>query len=808
MPESSKDDTQPNDQNDLKNREKSPAPGETVHQSDEARKLAAELSVDKRQSIGRYKILQPIGEGGMGEVFLAEQDEPVRRRVALKVIREGHRSDEILTRFEAERQALAMMDHPCIARILDAGTTIDGKPYFAMEFVNGLPLTEFCDDRQMSLSDRLKLFAEVCDAVQHAHQKGIIHRDLKPSNIIVTEVNGRGIPKVIDFGLAKALDSTEQLTEHPLRTEYGRVLGTLKYMSPEQAGFQSLDIDTRSDVYSLGVILYELLTGTTPLEDSVFDEYALLKILELIREQDSPRPSQRLNASNHEHLAKLTQRRKTDSRRLDQILTGDLDWVVMKSLEKDRVRRYHSAAELAADIQRFLRNEPVIARPPSWNYLARKFVAKNRVTVVAASVVFLALVGGIVGTSAGMVRAIRAEKEADDRFKDAQANFAFAQSGNEILGTVFEDLDPDAEYTTVADLRNALKERLESAANKLDSNSIGSPLAVAKMHFTLGKSLLNLGQYDSAIALFEKCQSTRIANLSAEHLDSLRASNGLAMAYSRNGDWDKALSLQKQVVGLSASTLNDNDPDLIRFRANLGLIYLKMGQFSTAQAFLEEALDSMRNAHGVEHDDTLNAMSTLGALYYEQDQIDKTIGLLEETFAIQKEKYGIDHPKSLRSMGDLATTLGLNGQTDRAISLLEQALKLKIDRFGSDHPETIGTLGNLGLAYWRVGRLQDAIPLLERELKFATANLGFDHPDTMASMNRLAVTYVSSGEINKALPLFENALAIRRVKLGADHVDTLMSASNLAGLYYEVNQLDKAIELLKPILAASGTAWS
>ncbi len=353
-------------------------------------------------SIGPYKLLQKLGEGGMGMVYMAEQSQPVRRMVALKIIREGMDSRQVVARFEAERQALAMMEHPNIARVLDAGTTESGRPFFAMELVKGIPITRFCDEQHLTPRERLKLFIPVCQAVQHAHQKGIIHRDLKPSNVLVALYDDRPVPKVIDFGVAKA--TSQKLTERTMFTEFGSVVGTLEYMSPEQAKFNALDVDTRSDIYALGVMLYELLTGTTPIERKRLKDSALDELLRVIREEEPPLPSTRLSQSR-ELLPSVAAQRHTEPARLAKLLRGDLDWIVMKALEKDRSRRYDTASSLAHDIERYLDQKPVEACPPSTAYRLRKFFRRNRGAVIAAGLLLLALVGGIAGTTLGLIKA-------------------------------------------------------------------------------------------------------------------------------------------------------------------------------------------------------------------------------------------------------------------------------------------------------------------------------------------------------------------------------------------------------------------
>ena len=371
------------------------------------------------RQIGPYKLLQQIGEGGMGSVWMAEQEEPVRRRVALKLIRADMGSKETIARFEAERQALAMMDHQNIAKVLDAGTTDDGNPFFVMELVKGIPLTQYCDENKLSINERLELFIPVCNAIQHAHQKGIIHRDLKPSNVLVTLYDGKPVPKVIDFGLAKALEHTTKLTDKTMFTEFGKVVGTVQYMAPEQAEMNALDVDTRTDVYSLGVMLYELLTGSTPLDKETVGQNALLQILAIIREKEPPRPSNRLSSSG-DAVTGISKQRKITPAKLQQILRGELDWIVMKALEKDRTRRYESATNLAQDLERYLNDETVSARPPSASYRFAKFVKKHRAAVLTISAIMLLLIAGIVGTSYGMIWALDASELAKEEAANAR----------------------------------------------------------------------------------------------------------------------------------------------------------------------------------------------------------------------------------------------------------------------------------------------------------------------------------------------------------------------------------------------------
>ena len=453
---------------------------------------------------GRYKLLEQIGEGGFGIVFMAEQQEPVRRKVALKIIKPGMDSRQVIARFQAERQALALMDHPHIARVFDAGTTPSGRPYFVMELVKGIPITDYCDRHKLSLRQRLELFVQVCQAVQHAHQKGIIHRDLKPSNVLVCLYDGVPSVKVIDFGVAKAIE--QRLTQQTLFTQFGQIVGTWEYMSPEQAEFNQLDVDTRSDVYSLGVLLYELLTGTTPLTRERVRQAAVMEVLRLIREEEPERPSTRLSHSE-KALARLSAQRQMEGGALVAALRRELDWVVLKALEKDRTRRYATASDLDRDVERYLRDEPVEACPPSLGYRLRKVVRRYRGVLAAAAAMVLLLVAGVVVSTWQAVRATKAEAMATREVAAARQAEEQTQQEAERAWKA-EQQAREKEQSEVEARRKAQQEaaRAEREKARAEEQLRRAELLVYVGKLSLAQNAFAEGYGDLAVRYLEECQ--------------------------------------------------------------------------------------------------------------------------------------------------------------------------------------------------------------------------------------------------------------------------------------------------------------
>ncbi len=553
-------------------------------------------------TVGRYRLLQLIGEGGFGAVFMAEQREPVKRTVALKIIKLGMDTKQVIARFEAERQALAMMDHPSIARVLDAGATSGGRPYFVMELVRGEPITRFCDRTNLSISQRLELFGQVCQAVQHAHQKGIIHRDLKPSNVLVSEIDGHPTPKIIDFGIAKATGGHAQLTDKTIVTDFRQFIGTPEYMSPEQAGMGAVDIDTRSDIYSLGVLLYELLTGGPPFDPQQLRTAAWEEMRRVIREDDPERPSTRLN-TQQDSRAEVAARRGAELARLIGLVRGDLDWIVMKSLEKDRARRYETANALATDIARHLSGEPVVAAPPSRMYRLRKFASRNRGPVAAGLTIALVLVLGTIGTSVGLMRALSAETVAELRADELADVVAFLDSQLADLDTVrLYSFSIEGKERSLTNLREVAEERERVLGPE-------SPHTLFSM-MMLGERL------------------------------------------ARQGNLLEAEQYLRRALDAARGVLADDDPLMIRILATNGSILLTLGRLDEAEAFGAEAVRSARILFSDQgHPDKFGswgAFMRYGRTLTAMERFEQAEAVLLEAHAIRTLVLGTDirHPGS------------------------------------------------------------------------------------------------------------------------------------------------------------------
>jgi serine/threonine protein kinase/tetratricopeptide (TPR) repeat protein len=739
------------------------------------------------QVIGGYKLLEQIGEGGMGAVWMAQQTEPVQRLVAVKLIKAGLDSKQVVARFEAERQALALMDHPNIARVLDGGTTPAGRPYFVMDLVRGVPITKYCDEHRLTTRQRLELFVPVCRAVQHAHQKGVIHRDLKPPNVLVASYDGRPVPKVIDFGVAKA--AGQPLTEKTLVTGFGAIVGTLEYMSPEQAEVNQLDVDTRSDIYSLGILLYELLTGGPPFTRAGGGAGGLLETLRLIREQEPTRPSAKLATAAG--LPTLATNRGTEPAKLTRVVRGELDWIVMKALEKDRNRRYETADALAADVQCYLNDEPVLACPPSVGYRLRKFVRRNTGAVLAGAAITLLLTAGVVGTAVGLVRSEQ-RAEGERRAKDtAEKRLAQIEKGIDVLGSLFADLDPWEEENGGRPLRAVLGERLDLAAAALEGDAVGDPLVVARLQDRLGETYLGLGDGPKAETLFAKAVAIRQEHLGDDHPLTLASRHHQALAFEAGGKRVEAVREFERVYAARVEILGTDHLETLDTQHELAVCHHRAGNPRAAIPLLEQVQDGRVKQLGGDHDRTLTTQQFLAQAYAAVGRHPEAITLAEQVRDARVKKHGAEHPLAVTALGELANVYRIGYRMKSALALFEQARDTVVPKLGPHHPQTLRILSGLAGVYRAYRRTGEAIELFEQIRERKVQVLGSHHPATLTTLFDLAMAYVDAGESGKALPLFQQA-AVGVEKLGYAHDAAAPIVNELARCHEQLNQYDEA----------------
>lgn len=742
---------------------------------------------DEPVSIDAYRLLKKLGEGGMGQVWLAEQTSPVKRQVALKLIRNGIYEGSVVRRFKSEQQSLAIMDHPSIAKVLGAGSTPSGQPYFVMEYVPGLPLTRYCDEKKLRIRERLELFMRVCDGVQHAHQKAIIHRDLKPSNILVVEVDGKPAPRIIDFGIAKAISQTD--SGDTAVTLGGAPIGTPGYMSPEQANPRQSDVDTRTDVYSLGVILYELLAGAHPLDRRLPHEQASY-VLRQLDEDEPPSPSARLR-EDEETCTAAALTRATEPKHLVNVLRGDLDWITMKAMESDRGRRYGTPSELAMDVGRYLRSEPVLACPASLGYRLKKYVRRHRVGVAGVAVLAVLLVAFAVMQTV-QLRRITRERDRADRI-------------SQFMTHMFQISDPsEARGNSVT-----AREILDQASKDIDSGLQQDPVTQAQMMDVMGTVYDNLGLYRRAEVLAQRSLDIYRRALGEKNYQTMRAANNLGNILYDEGRYPESEKLYRETLEVRRELLGPEHLETLMSMNNLANSLFEEGHYAESEKLYRDALDVARRVLGPEHRQTVIQMGNLVNVLAAQGRNAEAETLCREVLEVRRRTLGPEHQDTLRSMNDLSETMMLEGKYADAEKLNRQTLDIRSRVLGSQHPETLLSTYNLAGSIHDEGRLAEAEKLY-RDVSVAQQKiLGSDNVDTLRSRSDLGATLSDEGQYVAGEKILREVLEIERRVLGPEHPEALRSQANLAstlrqaGRYAESEKLEReTLETLKRVLGA------
>src|SRR5215472_9680496 len=739
--------------------------------------VAISAAIRLGEALGNYRILSRLGEGGMGQVWLAEQTAPLQRQVALKLIRVGMYDDSVLQRFESERQSLASMSHPAIAKVFDAGTTPDGQPYFAMEYVPGLPITEYCDKQKLTIRERLELFVQVCEGVQHAHQKAIMHRDLKPANILVIEVDGKPMPRIIDFGLAKAAGS---MAEKNHLTQVGVFMGTPGYMSPEQANPELQDIDTRTDVYSLGVLLYELLTGFLP-SDVQRGDQSLAQKLKRLREQDPPLPSTKVRSDRDRSSAKAEER-GTDPGQLVSLLRGDLDWIAMKALERDRARRYGTPSELATDIGHHLRHEPVTARPASAAYQVGKYVRRHRFGVAVAAAMVVLLAGFAVLQSVQLHRTTR-ERDRANRITDFMVGMFKVSDPNEARGNQI-----------------TAREILDKASNEIEAGLAKDVEVQSQLMSVMAKTYVNLGLFSRAHGLAERALENRRRALGANDRKTLESMTQLGWILDREGREIEAEKLIRETLDVQRRVLGTEDPLTLETTDDLAIVLENQGHYADEEKIERELIAVRSRKFGAEDPQTLRSMLNLGDALHGESRLPEAEKQFRQLLEIEHRVLGSGHPWQLAAMHNLANMIQEQGRYSEAEALYRETLETETRVLGPEHPDTGSTMTTLANTIAAEGRSAEAETFYRKALGILQRTVGPEHNYTLASEEGLANVLSTEGHYAEAEKLHREILATRLRVLGPDHTDTLLSQYNIADAVFRQNRYAESDKLLSETL--------
>lgn len=734
--------------------------------------------------IGRYRILEKIGEGASANVYMVDQIEPVRRRVALKVIKLGMDTREVMARFDAEKQALAMMDHPNIARVLDAGATPSGRPYFVMELVKGVPITHYCDKNHLTPEERLELLLPVCLGVQHAHMKGIIHRDLKPNNILVTLHDGVPVPKVIDFGIAKATDS--RLTDHTLFTKFHQFVGTPAYMSPEQAEMSGLDVDTRSDVYSLGVLMYELITGSTPFESQKLLDAGYDRLRKAITEEEPPIPSTRLSSLEKDGLTVIAKYRRLEPGSLSDHVKGELDWIVMKALDKDRTRRYQSAAALGQEIQRYLNDEPVEACPPNKVYRLCKTIRRHRGAALAAALICLSLVAGTLLAMNGWRRATR---EASDALRQAKR----ADTVSHLLFEMFESATPGSnqgrQYTVM--------QLLDDFGRDLQGHLSQEPEVEYSLRQVLARAYEGLGEYLESEKHWRRSKELARTIYGSDSAQELAADVRLGWVFHQMGHLEEARALIESSLGRQRELLGENHADCLESAIYLVEIWHGEGDLHKAEQLARSVLARYETMEDRPQRQWIWLQQILAGICRDQGRLDEAETISHRVLAVASQRHGEDNPHTFKAIHTLAQSFFDRGRFADGEALLEGGLERARRSLGENHPMTLTLWSDISALRQTQGRREEAVSILENVLKIQKERLGADHTDTLRTMLKLAEFYRADNRTEDAETLTRGAAAISRDQLGDRHLLTFDSVAAHLQLLLDEKRFSEAEPLAR-----------
>ncbi len=749
--------------------------------------------------IGRYQLLEQIGEGGCGVVYMAEQEEGVRRRVALKVIKPGMDTKSVIARFEAERQALALMDHPNIAKVFDAGATGSGRPYFVMELVRGFKITEYCDENSLTTEERLNLFVQVCHAVQHAHQKGIIHRDIKPSNILVTRTDeGAALPMVIDFGIAKA--TNQRLTDETVFTASEMLIGTPAYMSPEQAALTSVDVDTRTDIYSLGVLLYELLTAATPFDTGELFKVGLDEVRRAIRERDPVRPSTRLSKMAERDLTLVALRRKSEPPKLIRVICGDLDWIVMKAMEKDRTRRYETAHDLALDIKRFLTHEAIAARPPSATYKFHKLVLRNKVLFVAIGIVAVLLVASLILVTASLTKERQALGLARAGKAKADTEAAKSRQVTRFLEDMLQGVGPSVASGKDTKL---LREILDKTAGRVGKELTNQPEVELELRTLTGRVYREIGNYDLAAKMHRAALSLNREQFGSASEQAASSLDDLGQALYLDRKLSEAEGAHLEALGIRRQIFGNLHSEVAASLNNLASVYRRQRRLPESEALIREGLEIRRKLFGNESLEVADSLHNLCVILGDEGNRAESEATARMLLAIRRRLLGNDHELVAAALSDVAWSTGLNGKQAESELLEGEALEVRRKVFGDDHLDVTRSISSIGERMRARGNLAESHAVLSAALSIQIKLFGEDHPAVLDTLRNFGWTLEAEGKWPEAESAYREALILWRKRAGNDGSQAVEVARGLVHALIHQKRHGDAEQVLGEVLTPS-----